>query len=212
MTTMINGRARKSLADQIDRLDRVLDGLANALDGAVVNAVREGVRQVLAEVLTDPALCQGLQMLAPEPTPAAVPAPSSLGNGCWRLVRWLGAGIRAIGSTICSVAVRCVQHVQAGVAWLWATAGYGVQGIKSLWTRVQPLAGFLCRLAIPMLTALVVGGLVGVAVYHASPWLAALTSGAGSFVSTLAVQVAWWLRCNLGSVFVGWSPADEGVG
>jgi hypothetical protein len=34
-TTTTNGRTRKSLAEQIDRLDAILDGLADALnDGA----------------------------------------------------------------------------------------------------------------------------------------------------------------------------------
>src|SRR5471030_816723 len=137
MTTMTNGRARKSLADQMDRLDRVLDGLADALDGAVASAMREGVRQVLAELLTDPALCQGLRMLAPEPTPAAVPVSSPLGNGCRRLVSWLGAGCRAIGSAIRSVAIRCVQEAQACWAWLQTSAEHGVPTTKTLWVRVQ---------------------------------------------------------------------------
>jgi len=31
MTTMTNGRARKTLSDQLDRLDSILDGLSEAL-------------------------------------------------------------------------------------------------------------------------------------------------------------------------------------
>ena len=38
-----NGRARKTLADQIDRLDRVLDGLAEGLNEAVAMEVQRAV-------------------------------------------------------------------------------------------------------------------------------------------------------------------------
>lgn len=39
-TMMANGKTRKTLADQLDRLDRILDGLAEALNEAVADAVR----------------------------------------------------------------------------------------------------------------------------------------------------------------------------
>jgi hypothetical protein len=40
MTTVVNGKAeRKSLAQQIDRLDLILDGLADGLNEAVADAV-----------------------------------------------------------------------------------------------------------------------------------------------------------------------------
>ncbi|MFO0825298.1 MAG: hypothetical protein U0792_19615 [Gemmataceae bacterium] len=54
-TTTLNGTAlngntpvhakptqRKQLADQLDRLDEIIDGLAEGLPGAVTDAVREG--------------------------------------------------------------------------------------------------------------------------------------------------------------------------
>src|SRR5581483_3165925 len=59
-TSMTNGRARKSLAEQIDRLDAILDGLADALNGAVAQAVTEAVavavKAAVAETLTNPDL------------------------------------------------------------------------------------------------------------------------------------------------------------
>src|SRR5947209_5832748 len=42
-----NGKVRKSLADQIDRLDGILDGLDAALSGAVQDAVEQAVRQAV---------------------------------------------------------------------------------------------------------------------------------------------------------------------
>lgn len=58
-TTSTNGKApRKQLADQLDRLDAILDTLANGLNQAVADAAREGnraaMKEVLLEVLTDP--------------------------------------------------------------------------------------------------------------------------------------------------------------
>jgi len=63
-TTNTNGRVRTSLASQIDRLDSILDGLAEAINETVVaavqeavgRAVREAVQATLAEVLRNPQL------------------------------------------------------------------------------------------------------------------------------------------------------------
>ena len=69
--TLTNGRQRKSLADQIERLDSILDGLSDGLNEAVATAVREAVRAVLAEVLTNPELLARLHpvqaIAVPEP-------------------------------------------------------------------------------------------------------------------------------------------------
>jgi len=83
--TNADGRARKSLADQIDRLDAILDGLSEALEGAVTAtvtqavgvAVKEAVQGVLAEVLTNPALQDKLRGMAGPPPPAADPQPAA---------------------------------------------------------------------------------------------------------------------------------------
>src|SRR3954471_11845352 len=72
-----NGRARKTLADQIDRLDRVLDGLAEGLNEAVAaevqravgRAVREAVQAAIREVLTNPELAARLRPSSPTTAP-----------------------------------------------------------------------------------------------------------------------------------------------
>src|SRR5262249_61208148 len=73
-TTNMNGRVRTSLASQIDRLDSILDGLAEAINETVVaavqaavgQAVREAGQATLAEGLRNPQLRPLLQ-----PRPAA---------------------------------------------------------------------------------------------------------------------------------------------
>jgi hypothetical protein len=94
-TTSTNGRVqRKSLAGQLDRLDSILDGLANRLNEAVAAAVQEAVSVAVAaalkEVLTNADLQKRLH-----------PSPAKTGNstlkklwgglvgavkGCWN---WL---------------------------------------------------------------------------------------------------------------------------
>jgi hypothetical protein len=52
MTTISNSRTqRKSLANEIDRLDDILDGLDAALAGSVETAVRDVVGQVVRETV-----------------------------------------------------------------------------------------------------------------------------------------------------------------
>src|SRR5690242_13722241 len=58
---MKNGRARKSLADQLDRLDTILDGLADALNDAVRDAVVVAVRTAIREAMAHPELVERLQ-------------------------------------------------------------------------------------------------------------------------------------------------------
>jgi hypothetical protein len=80
--TVTNGQARKSLAEQIDRLDAVLDGLGEGLNEAVADAVKEAVgaavqtavQAVLREVLGSPEVQARLR--APAPT-APPPAPKA---------------------------------------------------------------------------------------------------------------------------------------
>ncbi len=48
MTATLNGRPpRKQLGDQLDRLDSILDVLADALPQAVADACKEGAKQAM---------------------------------------------------------------------------------------------------------------------------------------------------------------------
>src|SRR5688572_29651921 len=92
----MNGRTRKSLAEQIDRLDSILDGLAENLNDAVATAaingikdvvalaIQEGVGSALIEVLSNPEL---RKRLAPENT--APPEPlGTVGQTALASVAW----------------------------------------------------------------------------------------------------------------------------
>src|SRR4051812_33965976 len=96
-TLSTNGRVRKSLAEQIDRLDQILDGLAGALNegvaAAVKEAVGEAVRAAVAEILANPDLRQ--QLGAPAPATTGVAAASYIGRAA-RAARSLGG--RLVGA------------------------------------------------------------------------------------------------------------------
>jgi hypothetical protein len=83
-TTTTNGRPqRKQLSDQLDRLDTIIDALAEALPGAVTDACKEGsrdaVKEALVEIFTNSEFRSFLARLRPEPLPA-IPTPASEPN------------------------------------------------------------------------------------------------------------------------------------
>src|SRR4051812_38976407 len=96
-----NGRQRKSLEHQLDRLDAILDCLAEALNGAVADAVKdavgvavkEAVQVVLAEVLTNPAVAK---TVAEAGGVTSEPPPPSESKPTWRArLNLRGRAVRA---------------------------------------------------------------------------------------------------------------------
>jgi hypothetical protein len=160
-TTNADGRARKSLAEQIDRLDGILDGLSEALQGAVQQAVgaavRETLQAVLAELLSNPTLLAALRGPEEPPTPpdsgVSQPQAEKLQGqrrpSCWqRARRWLCGMVQGL-RLACT---RCVR-----------------------WLR-------------PALVAGGVGLLTGAVVYVAGPWVAAAAVWLGGVLAALVPQ------------------------
>jgi hypothetical protein len=190
-TTMTsNGRpARKTLASQIDRLDTMLEGLsenlneavADAVRAAVVVAVREAVQAVLSEVLTNPEILAQLRDALP-PTPATPPvakpvAGPTVKERLAQVWSWLGAKMRlAVG--VCKGGLNWVGEGAAHVQERVRKAG------QAVWLRLRLLRHFRGQL----LLASGVGVAAGVAAFLAAPWLAALLSGLGGFMTAVAVQ------------------------
>src|SRR4051812_35073040 len=78
-TNVTNGKPQcKQLSDQLDRLDAILDAIAEGLPGAVTDACREGaraaVKDAIIEIVTNPELRALLGPAAPAPI-VATPAP-----------------------------------------------------------------------------------------------------------------------------------------
>jgi hypothetical protein len=139
--TNTDGRTRKSLSEQIDRLDAILDGLSDGLTETVAaavseaagRAVKEAVQAVLAEALSNPALRERAlhadSQSAPRTDSPSVPRPLA------RRVAWLGARARS-----------CVQTCLAGLCWLRGTA-----------VRLSLLAGSRLRAALLAARAVAAG-------------------------------------------------------
>jgi hypothetical protein len=181
-TTTTNSRLRKSLADEIDRLDAILDGLANALNESVAAAVKEAVglavkeavQAVLTEVLANPAVLELLHGITAQP---ATPSFGQRVRSAWSFVM---AKISAVGNACKAL---CVST--------WRT-----------------LIGLVQRLAVvrhyktQLLLSVGVGFAAGSAAYLAGPWLAVAASGLGGFAATAAVQGWLWLRRVVGTAAV----------
>lgn len=139
-TATANGKPqRKQLSDQLDRLDSIIDALAEGLPGAVADACREGARQAvkdaIIEIVSNPelrALIAPAQSIAVPVVPAPAPAPESSKPGLWtRLKAKLAAAREAITgaaakakeavTTRCKVASETVEAVSksAGEALNW---------------------------------------------------------------------------------------------
>jgi hypothetical protein len=186
---LTNSKVRKSLSEQIDRLDKILDGLAEALNGAVADAVtqavglavKEAVQTVLTEVLSNPDLRAQFQgsAVAPANTPVAGPPRARsimnrVGKAVTRFTSWCSVRLRALRQ----VSRRIVQQVR------WVATDLAAR-VSSLRLLVPPLAA-----------ALVLGVATGIAAYCAGPWLAGVVGGAGGLSLRLALSVRR-LLCQL---------------
>jgi hypothetical protein len=185
-TTTINGRpARPTLATQIDRLDSLLDGLSENLTEAVADAVRAAVltavQTVLTEVLTNPEVLARLRDALPPAMPAtpkaAVVSGPTMKARLAQVWSWLGAKVRA-----------AVGACQSGLDRLGEGTAHVKERVQkagqAVWLRLRLLRHFRGQL----LLALGVGVAAGVAAFLAAPWLAALLSGLGGFMTAMAVQ------------------------
>jgi len=200
MSMQTNGQVRKSLSSQIDRLDSMLDGLADNLNDAVAADVKEAVRSVLKEVLASPELSLALHrsrlVATPEMAAPSEPAPAiiSAGGPVRRAWHWLGRQVLAVVHAGCS-----------SLRWAKQTCGAAIHGVEngysSGWQYLRGLASAAWEkwqmfqwLTGPVLIALAIGAGVGIAAYSAEPVVAAITSGVGGFVTTLAVQASVMFR------------------
>jgi hypothetical protein len=87
--TIANGTGRKSLANEIDRLQATVaglgEGLRNSVREATTQAVREAVTELVTEVLTNPDVAALFRNAQAQPAQAARPRPSPGGG----LMGWL---------------------------------------------------------------------------------------------------------------------------
>jgi hypothetical protein len=181
--TLTNGKPRKQLSDQLDRLDTqmdradtILDALSEGLNGAVADATKEGTRlaikDAVIELLTDPELRAALHKASAPPAPAK----PSLWARLRERAKALAAKAKAAGLMAATAVAARAPAVRRGLA---TAAGYG----RFAWHVKKVL-----------LVGLGVGAVVAAVSYLGGHHLAAALSGVGAAVTTVAVRAGLWVR------------------
>jgi hypothetical protein len=221
-TTMNNGHTqRKTLATQLDRLDVILDGLANALNESVADAVRgvvgqvvkESVEATIREVLGNPDLLSAaLARHAPPPPPPAPAAPPAPPRRTLRdtLQALLASLVRVAGTTAAPA------RRKLGTAWSWVLGK--LQTLTDLARRnyrrlttccmtacgtAALAAGFAWQFRRPVTVAVGVGLVSGTLAYFAGPLVAGFLGGLGGTAATAAGMAFWPLARLLRSDTAG---------
>ena len=199
MSTMngsLSARQRKSLADQIDRLDGILDGLADALNGAVADAVKEAVgtavkeavQAVLREVLTNPQLTRAV---ADAHRPVAAPAEPKPATRLVTAAKRVLFAVSVAGGWVFARAKTAVRFTGRTAATMVSKAGACVRNTRTAVSVVAAFAGLTRR---RVLVAAAVGVSVAVGCYLAGPVVASAACGlAASAASVTAglVRTLW---------------------
>ena len=196
--------ARRSLSEQIDRLDGILDGLAEALNESVADAVRdviglavrEAVSAAVTEVLSSPRLLQAAleRHAPPEATPA--PKPPTVRENLARVGNRLGEKVKQ--------AAGLLREKLGGACTIACAAGKRVGKVAA----VAPVVlGALARKAwafrMPCAIALGAGVVCGAACYLGGPLMSAAANGLGG--ATVALSA---LTLPLKRLFTGGKAAD----
>jgi hypothetical protein len=182
--TVMNGKPRKQLSDeltrlesQLDRHDRILDALADGLTGAVKDAAVEGtrlaVKDAVVEILTDPALRAALHQAA---APPAVPKPES---GWARLKAKLAAAAARARAAMGGVAAGAAERAAA----VRAGAARACDRARVCWQFRKVL-----------LVAVGVGAAIAAVSYLSTHGTAAVLSGLGATITAVAVQAGLVVR------------------
>ena len=136
-TTTTNGRPRKQLADQIDRLETTVSNLGEDLRATVreatAGAVQEAIGGILREILLNPDIANLLRAAqASAIPPSTIPAPSRSPSLLARLRSW--------AASLASRARSALQMVRNQTAILLAGLGAVLAGL-AIWKAGPLLAG-----------------------------------------------------------------------
>ncbi len=189
-TTTLNGKPqRKQLTDQLDRLDNMIDLLAEGLPAAVADACREGARaaikDAILEVMTNPEL-RALIVTPPatssstvhETPPASSPKPAA--PSLWsRLKSKVNAAKAAV--------IGAVVHAKNAVV-------SRCHAVRDAIKAVGLAGGEAVHVRKISVTALAVGIVVGITCLIVPEEVAAIIGGLGAAGTAVGVQVGCWLR------------------
>jgi hypothetical protein len=204
-TTPKNGQERKTLSSQLDRLDLILDALAEGLPQAVDltvretvgAAVQEAVKAAIIEVLSNPDLLARLRP-ASKPEPATVPSPPRGPGWLGRLAGATRAACQTAGqlvkkgaSKVARVAGNVVQAARHQLAVTWQE---GKKLAQAGWAFLRTALGVAWHMRKPLIIAVGAGTLIGVGCYCAGPVVASTVSGLAGFTGALVASTVHALQ------------------
>ena len=192
MTTMnANGRAeRKSLAGQLDRLDTILDGLADGLNEAVTLTVKEAVvvavNAAVRELLASAELQRRLRA-EPARKPGLVRrAASVLCRGVVNVAKDWWAGASALVGQCREKATQAMAAFREGRSVVMdRVRGSMTAFARRVWLGWFGAMDLVRRFRKPLLVALASGTAIGVLCYLAGPTVSSLVNGLAGFFAAL---------------------------
>ena len=186
-TATTPAKPRKQLADQLDRLDGIIDLLAEGLPQAVADATRAGTCETLVELLADPEVIARLRAALTPGVQEAPAVPTSAATRPGSFARLKSAVVNAVA--------RAVRLAKAG----FATAARRVKAVAvaaSFRIRAAVLRNF--RVEVPVVrtaaAALAAGVLAATVGYAAPPEVAAALCGFGAAAVTAVVLLGVRVR------------------
>lgn len=185
-TTTTNGKPqRKQLSDQLDRLDGIIDALAEGLNQAVADAAREGtrlaVKDAIIEIMTNPDLRALFTAGVPKTTvTTAPPEPEMAKPSLWARIKAKVAAARTVLTGARRKATVAVTNpIRSAISALDAVGK--MAGEVPPWKRMA-----------------VIGAVVGLVVCFGCllvpHTVAAVVGGIGAAFSSVAVQAGSWLK------------------
>jgi hypothetical protein len=184
-TATMNGKPqRKQLSDQLDRLDGIIDALAEALPAAVADSCKEGaraaVKDAIIEIISNPELRALLAPMRPEPTPVIVTPPEPPKPSLWGRLK---AKIAAARDMLTGAAGK----VKAAVTSRYKAASDTVVAVGRATGETLPVRRVL-------LVGLGIGLVVGLACLVMPQTAAAAVGAVSATLTAVAVQTGNWLK------------------
>jgi len=182
----MNGKPqRKQLGDQLDRLDSIIDALAEGLPGAVADACRDGarlaVKDAIIEILSNPELRAMLTPMRPEPVVAPpAPTPEPKRPSLWSRLK---AKVAAVRNSLTGATTNAKEAVTSRF-----------KAARSAVVAVGTVTGEAFPVQRVGLVAFGVGVMVGVACLMVPQTAAAVVGGAGAAFTAVGVQTGHWLK------------------
>ena len=191
-TATTPAKPRKQLADQLDRLDGIIDLLADGLPAAVADATRAGTRQALVELLADPEVIGRFKAAL---TPDA-PDRSDLVE--LKTIPKQSSPFARLKATAVNAVALAVRIVTGGIATSVRSLRAAATAASS---RVRAAVLRRFRVDVPVVryaaAALAVGTLLCVLGYAVPHEIAAALGGLGAAAVTMAVLIGQRIRRSL---------------